>query len=72
MLGGEWPSVCAWGVHLLALGWLAYGFSSRIVRTLSDMGLMWRQSSSREGWECRVLDVTVALAFIGYICCAGV
>jgi len=27
MLSGEWPSVCAWGVHLLALGWMAYGFS---------------------------------------------
>jgi len=26
VLGGEWLSVCAWGVHLSALGWLAYGF----------------------------------------------
>jgi hypothetical protein len=27
MLSGEWLSVCAWGIHLSALGWLAYGFS---------------------------------------------
>ena len=73
VLGGEWLSVCTWGVHLSALEWLAYGFSgSRIVRTLLDMGLMWRRSSSWEGWECRVLNATVALAFMGCIYSASV
>ena len=30
VLGGEWLSVCAWGVRLSALGWLANGFSHSV------------------------------------------
>jgi hypothetical protein len=71
MLGGEWPSVCAWGVHILALGWMAYGFSHSAYLVGYRAHVEAGQSSSWEGWECRVLDLTVALAFMGCICCAG-
>jgi hypothetical protein len=74
VLGGEWLSVCAWGVHLSALGWLAYGFShsADLVGYGAHVEAIFELAG--EGWEStgRVLDVTVALAFMGYIYCASV